>query len=96
MTEAAANALLKTLEEPSGAGLLLLLADRPHQLLPTIVSRCQRLHLSCPEEGTALDWLRQQPGGRDAQPFHLRLNQGAPLQTLRYLESGADTQRRLV
>lgn len=96
MTEAAANALLKTLEEPSGSGLLILLADRPHQLLPTIVSRCQRLHLSCPDEQVALGWLRQQPGGQGAELFQLRLNQGAPLQTLRYLESGADAPRRQI
>ncbi len=94
MTDAAANALLKTLEEPPGSGLLLLLADRSHQLLPTIVSRCQRLHLACPDETSALAWLRSQAGGEAAQSFHLRLNQGAPLQTLEYLLSGADAQRR--
>ena len=40
MAEAAANALLKTLEEP-GDGLLLLISAAPDQLLPTIRSRCQ-------------------------------------------------------
>jgi DNA polymerase-3 subunit delta' len=40
MAEAAANALLKTLEEP-GAGLLLLITAAPEQLLSTIRSRCQ-------------------------------------------------------
>ncbi len=40
MAEAAANALLKTLEEP-GEGLLLLMAAAPEQLLSTIRSRCQ-------------------------------------------------------
>jgi DNA polymerase III subunit delta' len=42
MAEAAANALLKTLEEP-GKGLLILLAPSPESLLPTLVSRCQRI-----------------------------------------------------
>jgi DNA polymerase-3 subunit delta' len=41
MTEAAENALLKTLEEPAGNSLLILLVDSASQLLPTIVSRCQ-------------------------------------------------------
>ncbi|MFZ9271310.1 MAG: DNA polymerase III subunit delta' [Prochlorococcaceae cyanobacterium] len=40
MAEAAANALLKTLEEP-GDGVLLLICSAPEQLLPTIRSRCQ-------------------------------------------------------
>lgn len=42
---AAANALLKTLEEPSPGVVLLLTATSADLLLPTIVSRCQLLHL---------------------------------------------------
>ncbi len=41
LTDEAANALLKTLEEPPGATLLFLLATHRTGLLPTIVSRCQ-------------------------------------------------------
>ena len=44
-TEAAANALLKTLEEPPGDSILVLTATRSEQLLPTIVSRCEELGL---------------------------------------------------
>ncbi len=43
MKEQAANAFLKTLEEPPGRTLLLLVTDQPQALLPTIVSRCQRV-----------------------------------------------------
>lgn len=43
MNEAAANALLKALEEPPSRSILLLLANAPGRLLPTIRSRCQRL-----------------------------------------------------
>jgi len=39
----AANAVLKTLEEPSGRGVLLLVSHAPGRLLPTIRSRCRRL-----------------------------------------------------
>lgn len=46
MTLGAANALLKTLEEPRENTLLILLSDRPEQLLTTICSRCQRLPFS--------------------------------------------------
>jgi len=45
MAEAAANALLKTLEEP-GHGLLILLTAAPERLLPTILSRCQLIRLT--------------------------------------------------
>lgn len=93
MTESASNALLKTLEEPAGAGYLLLLADNPHQLLPTITSRCQKLPLQANEE-EALAWLHRQPGGQVATGLHLRLNKGAPLQTLTYLQNGEDEERR--
>ena len=40
-----ANAFLKTLEEPPPQTIFLLLSERPEQLLPTIVSRCQRIDL---------------------------------------------------
>jgi DNA polymerase-3 subunit delta' len=43
MTVGAANALLKTLEEPRGDTLLILLSAQPHRLLETIRSRCQHL-----------------------------------------------------
>jgi DNA polymerase III subunit delta' len=45
MNDAAANALLKMLEEPPPRAMLLLLANAPARLLPTIRSRCQRMDL---------------------------------------------------
>lgn len=53
MPEAAANALLKTLEEP-GKGILILLSAKPEQLLATIRSRCQQIPFF------RLDWLAMQ------------------------------------
>ena len=43
MTSEAANALLKTLEEPPAQALMLLITDSPETLLPTIRSRCQQV-----------------------------------------------------
>lgn len=43
MTEEAANAFLKTLEEPPERNILILTAVEPRDLLPTIVSRCQKI-----------------------------------------------------
>jgi len=42
MTAEAANALLKTLEEPQGNAVFILTSSRPYALLPTILSRCQQ------------------------------------------------------
>lgn len=42
MAESAANALLKTLEEP-GRATLILIAPSPESILPTLVSRCQKI-----------------------------------------------------
>jgi len=50
LNEASANAFLKTLEEPPERTLFLLLSDAPQQLLPTIVSRCQRIDLNAHRE----------------------------------------------
>lgn len=53
----AANALLKSLEEPPPATHFLLVTHRPQQLLPTITSRCQRIGLRVPNAATAGAWL---------------------------------------
>ncbi len=59
LNTAAANAFLKTLEEPTEKTLFLLLSDLPQELLPTIVSRCQRINLNAPQT--------------PAEPWHSRL-----------------------
>ncbi len=77
-----ANAFLKTLEEPSGDTLLILVAKPGHRLPATIASRCVRLQLRPPARETALGWLaaRDPAGGRwDAA---LNLAAGAPLMAL--------------
>ena len=57
-----ANAFLKTLEEPPPHTLFLLLSERPEQLLPTIISRCQRIDLERPSgllEGDAYSAVKK-------------------------------------
>ena len=63
MTPAAADALLKTLEEPSPNTYLLLVSHRPGQLPATIRSRCQILAVPRPAAETALQWLERLPEG---------------------------------
>lgn len=58
MNAAAANALLKTLEEPTPATLLILVADEPARLPATIRSRCQRIDFLVPSRDASLAWLR--------------------------------------
>ncbi|MEM6531645.1 MAG: hypothetical protein AAF654_03430 [Myxococcota bacterium] len=64
MNPAAQNALLKTLEEPSGDTCFLLTAARPRSLLITVRSRCQKLQLGAADLSTAV--TRLVDGGLDA------------------------------
>ena len=82
MNDEAANALLKTLEEPPSYVVLILLTDRPTQVLPTIASRCQAVRFDPPPPGQLAQRLQSQGvpprdrrGGRAAQPR--RREQGA-------------------
>jgi DNA polymerase-3 subunit delta' len=60
MNGIAANALLKTLEEPPGRVRLLLTASEPDALLPTVRSRCQRVPIAMPPTTQAIKWLATQ------------------------------------
>lgn len=62
MTTGAANALLKSLEEPTPNTYLFLLAERPGWLPATIRSRCQQLAIRPPAPETAAAWLRDTGG----------------------------------
>jgi len=60
MNEAAANALLKTLEEPPAANIIILISALPSQLPATILSRCQQIRFNpLPEESVASFLQRQ-------------------------------------
>ena len=85
MTVNAANSLLKTLEEPPGDALLILVADKIGKLPATIFSRCQRIDIAPPNEDIGLAWLNQlQPGAAWADA--LRVAGGAPIAAIDVLE----------
>jgi DNA polymerase-3 subunit delta' len=86
MNAPAANALLKTLEEPPGAMRLLLTTADPERLLPTVRSRCQRLRLAMPAQADALAWLQAQ-GLADAAAL-LAAAGGSPLEALAWAQEG--------
>jgi DNA polymerase-3 subunit delta' len=86
MTEQAANALLKTLEEPPPQSLVILCSARPSRLPATIVSRCQRLTIPTPPREAALAWLATQEPGDWARILDFAA--GAPLRALE-MKAGA-------
>jgi DNA polymerase-3 subunit delta' len=61
----AANALLKTLEEPSRRTVLILVVTQPSRLPATILSRCQRVRISAPSRADAVSWLEATRGKGD-------------------------------
>jgi DNA polymerase III subunit delta' len=60
MNAAAANALLKNLEEPPPRTLFILVTHHAQYLLPTIRSRCLQVAMPVPDPATAIAWLEQQ------------------------------------
>ena len=83
MQRAAANALLKVLEEPAGPAHLLLVSHQFERLMPTIRSRCQQIRLDKFEPAAALAWLQDEAGGGVTDHTEacalLALAHGAPL-----------------
>ncbi|OWQ92109.1 DNA polymerase III subunit delta' [Roseateles aquatilis] len=82
----AANALLKTLEEPAGLLRFVLASAAPQQLLPTIRSRCQPLQMALPAREAALAWLTAQ--GVDQAGVLLDATGGRPQEALLWSEEG--------
>lgn len=88
----AANALLKTLEEPAERTLILLLSEAPGALPATILSRCQRLPIALPDPATACAWLARQ--NLEAPEMLLAAALGSPLRALALAGSDIITKRR--
>lgn len=88
----AANALLKTLEEPSAATTLVLLSHQPSRLLPTIRSRCLQIRFTKPARQQTLAWLREQ-GIEDAENLTLE-SQGYPYTALAMSRAGTHEWRQ--
>lgn len=86
LNEMAANALLKTLEEPAPDTVFLLVTSNIERLLPTILSRCRKLALDMPSTEQALAWLQQQ-GVSDAAVW-LAEEGGAPLAAIAQAQAG--------
>jgi len=89
LNPSAANALLKTLEEPPADTLIILASARPASLLATVRSRCQTLIIPMPPAAQALAWVSEQVQQEQLQQGApsdaLALCGGAPLTALQAL-----------
>ena len=94
LNEAAANALLKTLEEPPGQVHFVLVTERWGSVLPTLRSRCQRLRLPVPSMEAGLRWLQHQCLEQEENALQqaLRLHDQAPLSALHWLAADGWTE----
>ncbi len=86
LNRAAANALLKTLEEPPPSSCLVLVSSRPQRLPQTVRSRCQRIAFRPVADDMARDWLAALGAGEEVEAA-LAAAGGAPLAALQLLES---------
>ncbi|MWN05082.1 DNA polymerase III subunit delta' [Gilliamella sp. Pas-s95] len=97
MTEAAANALLKTLEEPPQNTYFILSDDHNSHLLPTIHSRCFSYFLPVPKLEQSIEWLKKQysPQYSDNElASALLLSENAPLKAAALLMPEKWQQRK--
>jgi len=88
MNASAANALLKTLEEPTPSTVIILVADRPARLPATIRSRCQRIDFRLPPRAQALVWLSGQGADAKTAAAALDIAAGNPGVALELAKSG--------
>lgn len=90
----AANALLKSLEEPAPNTLLLLVTHAPSSVLPTIRSRCQMRKIPMPRNEQVIHWISPlMVGANTTADALLVAARGAPLTALALLQGDALEQR---
>ncbi|GAB4176722.1 MAG: hypothetical protein Kow0020_12640 [Wenzhouxiangellaceae bacterium] len=86
----AANALLKTLEEPPPQVWIVMVCDQPDRVPATLLSRCQQIAVPVPDRDLALQWLAERVPDSGAARLGqaLSLADGAPLTALEWLSTG--------
>ncbi len=95
MNNAAANAFLKCLEEPTEHTVIMLVSEKPSHLPATIVSRCQKLCVTKPDIETFTSWLtarNTKTAIKDILSIY-KLTQGSPFLALDYINSESLTLR---
>lgn len=92
MTMAAANSLLKTLEEPGNNTVIILVTAQVSLLLPTLRSRCQQLGVNPPPSTMARQWLTAT--GADVSEELLDYASGAPLRAWQLAQANFEGLRQ--
>jgi DNA polymerase-3 subunit delta' len=88
MTAQAQNAILKTLEEPAGRTLIVLLSDTLHALLPTIRSRCQMIRFASLSRELVSEQLAQRGIGAADAATAAQLADGSLGTAMKWLADG--------
>jgi DNA polymerase-3 subunit delta' len=91
----AANALLKTLEEPGEGLFIILVSHQPSRLLPTLRSRCQAILCQTPDHSESMAWLRHHIAPERAETA-LAFSHSAPLKALAAVHAEHDLLYREV
>lgn len=94
LSTGAANALLKTLEEPKGQTLIILRAPSRESVLPTVASRCQTIHLTSVSSAQIADALQKRGFSKDEAEQIAKRSYGRPGIALRYMSDSAFRARK--
>ena len=93
MNTAAANSLLKTLEEPVDWTVMVLVSNRPGRLPATVRSRCQQYAFNAPNRQQSVQWLSGHVSQADPALL-LALSSGAPLEALKLADPETLSERK--
>jgi DNA polymerase-3 subunit delta' len=88
MNAQAQNGLLKTLEEPAGRTIIVLLTDQPNSLLATVRSRCQTISFAALSESIVTEELKKRGIPADIAESAATLSEGSLGESLRWIEDG--------
>jgi DNA polymerase III delta' subunit len=94
MNDDAQNAMLKTLEEPAGRTLIVLLTDQPGALLPTIRSRCQVVRFAPLEESLVRRELERRKVDKQTATDAAAIAEGSLGLALKWIEDGVVERAR--
>jgi len=97
LVPAAANAFLKTLEEPPPGSVIILVTSKPSELLPTILSRCQRLSFRPLPDDAVKGFLVESKGVPPSEAGAVaRLSGGSISRAAAFVDDGSLQRRREV
>lgn len=97
LVPAAANAFLKTLEEPPADSVIILVSSKATELLPTILSRCQRLNFRPLPDDAVRGYLMEKKGLSQVEAGAVaRLSGGSISRASAYIDEGAHQLRKEV